>query len=354
MKNNEILVSIVVPVHNCEKFISNTVSLLINQTYKNIEIILVDDSSNDKSYEVCLEASKKDSRISVLKNEGNLGAGFTRNHGLSHANGKYTMFIDCDDVISLAMVEKVVDCVDRFSPDLVLFGYDVFYDGKDGEYFDAHFLKRSFLCDKDEIATFFVDLFPEGIVGFPWNKAYRTELLRKKNIFFSDMKRLEDGVFNIEFFSQASSVAVLPDVLYHYRQSSQNEFFKKTPENYYDLIKNMVEYFFEKFDCKSSSNYVHLKTFYANEISNCIESVYSPQWNMTRKKRNMYLERLASDSFLKESLKECTAVSKYRKFLLSQLFNERYTSIHITVFAKVFIKKKLNPLFSFLKDGIER
>lgn len=104
MQNLE-LISVIVPVYNVEKYIRECLDSIVNQTYKNLQIILVDDGSTDNSGKICDEFAKKDSRITVVHQE-NQGAGVAKNTGLELIEGEYFSIIDSDDYIDLSMYEK--------------------------------------------------------------------------------------------------------------------------------------------------------------------------------------------------------------------------------------------------------
>lgn len=110
----EKLVSVIVPNYNCEKYIEETLNSILNQTYKNIEIIVIDDCSNDKSFEIALDYSQKHSNIIVEKLEKNSGAATARNRGIELANGKYIAFLDSDDIWLETKLEKQI----RFMEDM--------------------------------------------------------------------------------------------------------------------------------------------------------------------------------------------------------------------------------------------
>lgn len=106
MKKKEKLVSIIVPVYNAEKFIDDTIKSILQQTYNNYELILVNDCSKDKTLEILKEYSKKDKRIKVIENKKNLGVALTRNNGIKEAKGEYICFIDADDKWDKDKLEK--------------------------------------------------------------------------------------------------------------------------------------------------------------------------------------------------------------------------------------------------------
>lgn len=111
------LVSIVVPVYNVEKYLNRCISSIVNQTYENIEIILVDDGSKDNSGEICDEWAEKDTRIKVI-HKSNGGLSSARNAGASVAQGEYISFIDSDDYIRPIMIKDLVLCCEKYNADI--------------------------------------------------------------------------------------------------------------------------------------------------------------------------------------------------------------------------------------------
>ena len=110
------LISVIVPIYNVEDYISKCIESIINQTYKNLEIILVNDGSKDKSFDISLEYEKKDERIKLFTKE-NGGLSDARNYGLDRATGKYLAFIDSDDFVDLLMFETMINEIEKKYPE---------------------------------------------------------------------------------------------------------------------------------------------------------------------------------------------------------------------------------------------
>lgn len=117
-KTNEPLVSVIIPVYNAEKFIKDTLESVINQTYKNLEIICVNDCSTDKSLDILNEYAKKDSRIKVFSNEVNSRVAKTRNNAVAHATGEYLAFCDADDIWRKEKIQKQIEFMKNENCDL--------------------------------------------------------------------------------------------------------------------------------------------------------------------------------------------------------------------------------------------
>ena len=124
MSRNDSLISIIVPVYNVEQYLSRCVDSLVNQTYHNIEIILVDDGSPDRSGEICDEYAKKDKRVKVI-HQSNGGLSDARNTALDIAKGDYLMFVDSDDWIEPTMYEEMLSFMEKEQLDLVECGINL-------------------------------------------------------------------------------------------------------------------------------------------------------------------------------------------------------------------------------------
>ena len=122
------LVSVIIPVYNVEKYLSKCLDSIVNQTYNNLQIILVNDGTKDNSLEICQNYQNKDSRIQVINKE-NGGLSSARNKGLEYAEGKYCLFVDSDDYVELDLIESAVSKMEEVNADMVVFGFERFYEG---------------------------------------------------------------------------------------------------------------------------------------------------------------------------------------------------------------------------------
>ena len=203
------MVSIIVPVYNSEKSILRCVSSLINQTYKEIEIILVNDGSIDKSEEICLSLCDKDSRIKYYCKE-NGGAASARNYGLSKSTGDFILFVDSDDYTMPNMVETMMQYQSNGNVDWVICGIKVI-----GKY------KKSVISIVDAINLNIVAIgeiiaryYTKAIIHSPCNKLYKRSLI--KEYMNTDFRWGEDYVFNVMYMKNIQTVSVISNPLYVY------------------------------------------------------------------------------------------------------------------------------------------
>ena len=160
------LISVVVPVFNVEKYLSRCIDSIINQTYRNLEIILVDDGSSDKCPQICDSYALKDKRIKVMHKK-NEGVSEARNVGLHASKGKYISFIDSDDYINEFMFEKMVKAYTNNQIDLVVCAFNREYN----EHKDKYSYGKDFILQKNKERDVF-DLFKEESIDMNcvWNK----------------------------------------------------------------------------------------------------------------------------------------------------------------------------------------
>ena len=127
------LISVIVPVYNVEKYLRPCVESILEQTYKNIEVILVNDGSTDKSKAICLELAEKDKRISFYE-KANSGLSDTRNVGLEKATGDYILFVDSDDLLSFNAIESLYKLCKKYNADIAVESICHFTDGEEPDF----------------------------------------------------------------------------------------------------------------------------------------------------------------------------------------------------------------------------
>ena len=204
-------VSIIVPVYNVENYLSKCLDSLINQTYKDIQIICVNDGSTDNSSKILYEYAQKDSRIKIAEKE-NGGLFSARHEGMKYVDGDYILFVDSDDYVDRTLVEK---CVNTADADIVVFGA---FSVKKDKITSGGYGYSKIPC-KYFKKTFNKDDFGKDIFKFPptaWSKMYRTSFIKENNIRFQEIRNGEDQLFFIHSMLTAKKIAVIPENLYYY------------------------------------------------------------------------------------------------------------------------------------------
>lgn len=249
------MISVVVPVYKAENFLSNCIKSILNQTYRDLEVILVDDGSPDSSGQICEEYAEKDGRIKVIHQK-NAGAAAARNCGLKAATGKYIAFADSDDWIDQDMYEKMVEAAEAQNCDLVV--CDCLKESGAGSQVYTHELPGGFY-DRDAMAAQYLpQLLMPNTMEYPVTISnclllIRREVIAENQISFpAGMRFSEDLLFGSEvgYFSQ-SMTYLKGYTPYHYRQNPDSvthaEFKDKWPL-LLELYRRIKETFEKKTD----------------------------------------------------------------------------------------------------------
>lgn len=233
------LLSIIMPVYNGQAYIEETIKNVLNQTLKNIELIIIDDGSTDNSRDIISLYMNKDSRIKAIFSE-NHGVSSARNTGISISNGEYIGFIDVDDKIENNMYEKLYTKAIKNSSDLVCCGMILKTDY--GDFRISPSKVEINALGKDMIET---ELYKSYICSDKkclaecWNKIYKTEIIKQYDIRFdTNMKHGEDFLFNLQFVTNINSATFIPDNLYLYNRKNINSVTKKYMN---DMINIAIE-----------------------------------------------------------------------------------------------------------------
>ena len=207
-------ISLIIPVYNKEKYIRTCLDSLINQTYKDIEIICVDDGSCDESFNILKEYEKVDSRIIVIHQD-NRGAGNARNVGIKSARGKYMQFLDADDFFEIDMVEKMYYRAEELHTDIVICNA-LQYDDETGIEEEHAWLRYQFVYNEPFSYKDVNNIF-NITTSCIWNKLYNTEFIRNNNIWYQEIKTNNDTAFAIISLLLANRIACVDEPFVHYR-----------------------------------------------------------------------------------------------------------------------------------------
>lgn len=240
---NQPLVSIILPVYNAQSHLARCVGSICAQTYRNIEIIILNDGSKDQSLPVCEEFRQKDPRI-LLVDKANSGVSDTRNLGLKLASGKYVEFVDSDDYLDPDFTERLVAAAEENEADFVIAPYkmvipagaskpeqvlDKIQDelgvmsvARPPEVREYGFLPAG-VYDKDTFALRLMDKPASYFYSVLWNKLYRRDILTGNDIqFVSEMRWAEDLVFNLRYIQYAERFVAIDKPGYYYVQNPQS------------------------------------------------------------------------------------------------------------------------------------
>lgn len=219
INKKEILLSIIIPIYNSELYLRRCLDSVISQTYKNLEIICVDDGSTDKSCQILDEYKEKDSRIIILKSN-HQGVSAARNAGLDVATGDYIGFVDSDDYISKEMYEQLISKTNDGQVDIVSCGYYMSYDNNDIPMCNKDCVPENTLSSREFLIYMYERDKYKNVASYLWTRIIGIELINGEVPirFDEELKIGEDILFLAEICIRANLVSHIDKCLYYYYQ----------------------------------------------------------------------------------------------------------------------------------------
>lgn len=210
-------ISVIIPAYNVEKYINDCLSSIVNQTLRDIEIIVIDDGSTDKTGEIISKFANSDDRILTVTQK-NQGQAVARNNGIKLAKGEYIGFVDSDDYIDNDYFEKLYNAAKQYNCDMAV--TSILKHKKNYSQYNLLFKKSHIadsidrkikLCEDRKHRFFYV-----------WNKIFRTSLVKDNSIYFPEGRIFEDVTFSMEAIYCANKIVSVPDVKYHYNENANS------------------------------------------------------------------------------------------------------------------------------------
>ena len=335
-----IKVSVIVPIYKVEKYLHRCVNSISTQTYKNLEIILVDDGSPDNCPAICDEYAASDARIKVIHKE-NGGLSDARNFGMDAATGKYILFVDSDDWIENNTVEKLVDIIEREQVDFVRF--NSVWDGRteipDGTPCISEPSRQLDLglYDKEKIKR---EIYPRllithdlflGPVLSAWSSFYSREFIESNNLRFDKpVKYSEDSIFSARVVTKAKTFFVIEDCYYHYCFNSESISFGRHSD-WWDVAKLRNGYYkkyfagFDEYDF--SEQFKRMSIF-------CVLDGLS-EWHLydNDSQKLDYIKTIMNDEFTVAAMKHINVCKvPFKKWVLLYLIKFKLARIYFWIF----------------------
>lgn len=294
--------SIIVPIYNSEKYLKNCIDSILNQTYGDFELLMIDDGSTDMSSKICDEYEKKDDRIRVVHKK-NGGVSTARNNGLNVAEGEYLIFVDSDDSIEKYMLERINEKIIENDADFIICG----------KFKEEQEINLEKIINNTDIENL-KDMIINEKINSTWGKAYKRKIMQMIR-FDTSITIGEDLLFNIEYMKKTKRIYMLNKKLYNYNTENENSLTKKYIKNKYEQLTKVniqLENYLKQYKNKkldSVSAYIKLK----NKIS-CIIDLNNKECNLTIKEKQNYIKCLKKDN------KRIIKYLGIEKYIISILF----------------------------------
>lgn len=319
------LISIIIPVYNVEQYLSRCINSIINQTYKNIEIILVNDGSTDNSQEICNKYKIKDNRINVI-NKKNGGLSDARNEGIKVATGKFITFVDSDDYVSDDYVDCLFSMIDEEKADIAVCTYRVVNDNEQKKYL-ATSKQR---CNKvfSGIDAIKNSWYKKEITNSAWAKLYKKELFF--NVEYPKGKVYEDLGTTYKLLYKAKKVVYADCRIYYYvqrKESIMHSCSKKRIEDRFEISDEIIDWSKKKCcECLPAAKSINLYSAVQGLADLDKENYTDSLWN---KSINGIIE------FRKDVLKDIHAPKKMRLLAMICFVNPRMLKKLLNIYRKV-------------------
>lgn len=248
-------ISVIIPVYNVEPYLRQCLDSVVNQTYRNLEIIIVDDGSPDNCGRICDEYAAKDDRIRIIHKK-NAGVSAARNDGMKIASGEWTTFVDADDWLDLDYFDRMVSSMPEEKPDIFSSGgYIAVYPERQvlRYLFETPFFERGkaiqTVCVAKTLTKRYGTDGKSDLAAFAtcWNRLYRTGFLQENDFRFDvGVHPMEDVLFHLNVFSKAQAIGGCTYIGYHYRQdvasSALRRFNPSWPEMFFTCVNHISEF----------------------------------------------------------------------------------------------------------------
>ncbi|MFV0157749.1 glycosyltransferase [Empedobacter falsenii] len=316
--NDKPLISIVIPVYNVEVYLEQCVKSIINQSFTDYEILLINDGSTDNSGSLCDKLKKECDYITVF-HQANAGVGAARNKGIINASGKYIYFLDSDDFVSDDFFEKLLPFLNK--------DFDVLQFGFSRVNIKGGFLNNQIpklnkeITDLQKDRDALIDIFDSGVGMALWDKIINLELLTVNNLLVDNKKRGEDIAFNIDLFSVSKKVLILSNSLVNYRivMGTGTKSDSYIVENHIDNFIKIKSYF----DGLSSYK---VKDFLLKLFDRWFFVVIPLNIAVLNKKeQKRVVDLLFDNNFIRLYLKENNLkLNLYQKLMINSILNRKY------------------------------
>lgn len=279
------LISVIVPVYQGEKHIYNCIESIQRQTYKNLEIIVVNDGSTDKTSIIIDKLAMEDDRVLSFYQD-NQGVSVARNKGIECANGEFVMFVDADDEIESELCETLINTINERQMDLAVCGSKHIKGNKEIIITSTDLLEYS----KKELLGEFKTQSNTYIYQNVWGKLYRSDFIKKCK-FIEGVRLGEDLIFNFQYFKYISSICLVPYVGYRYfinLQSATHKFRETDFEGQKIIRKYSMEFYHEVLGGKDNSQVIE-NVYIGNCLGIIMSLVVNENYKNIIKNLNIYL-----------------------------------------------------------------
>lgn len=324
-------VSIIVPVYNNEAVIGRCIESILNQTFEDFELIIINDGSKDKSKSIIQKYADKDCRIKFINNNNN-GVSETRNIGIRNATGIYIQFVDADDFIDKYMLEYEVKILEEKEADMIITGLYLDIENKGNIQTNIQTFDYYEGCEQKTIALSVLNRLGGTYINSPINKLYKSKIIKENKLFMDKEISLgEDLIFNLKYLEYCKKVVFSDKIFYHYWMKTDNNLTFKFRKDKLDLMYLMYNKAVEYFEISglTEEEYKDLNKHFIKWMYSCFVDLHNKGCNLTYNEKVDYLNKSittykniinkATDLSLSQSILRVSLSSSMMILIISKL-----------------------------------
>ena len=314
--------SIIIPMYNCEDKLHISMDSILGQEYEDYELILIDDSSSDNTYEEAKKYQDNNNRIKLLKNESGKGPSDGRNRGLEEAEGDYILFCDADDQLENDTLKKL-DKILENKYDIVFFGYwDARFEKNNIIKKNIHMAEQRIIKTNEEFKELYKELDGLSFTYPVWNKAYSRKFINNcKARFPKETSVAEDFIFNLQLYKQAENVYISDECFYNYIQHSKSitSTFNKNKIDGVEYVYKYAVNFMEQWNPEMANI---IRNRYINDVSVYVNNMFNKDSTINNKEKYDIVTKIIDKKSIQECIKQ-TKCSSFRNKLMSVLLRRK-------------------------------
>lgn len=334
------LVSIVIPIYNAERYIGQCLESILSQSYRNIEVILINDGSEDSSGTICEHYATRDSRIKIFE-QANQGPSVARNKGIRHSKGKFLQFVDADDEISIDMVEKMVMAYDS-EVDLVICGYNSTVN-EGNKIIESRIIPSiQGIYSINQLMYHFPELFDRRLIHSPCNKLYNRNLIVEERIEFpKKVNHGEDLLFNINYLRKCQNISLIQKPFYQYIKVNNPQSLTKIYklnylQNRKDIFKQISSFLMAYPEVPE--NIKLLQKIYTSYVLRCLENIFHKDLHLTRSMKRKEIQKILTDRWVQDNIQDFIAKSYRHKLIKFFIKQKSIYGITLLFYLRDFVK----------------
>lgn len=348
-------VSIIIPVYNAARHLEKCLNSVLNQTYDNIEVVIVNDGSTDNSKEICELFAEKNKQIKLINQE-NSGPSVARNSGIKSSTGKYIQFVDSDDTIEKDMTQKYVDSIND-EVELVICGYRSILIETGNKKIAEKIPKHCGIIHINDFLNIFGVYYENWLINSLWNKFYTADVIKKNNIGFDpDIRLGEDLLFTLKYIIRCKRINVIPDVLYNYIALESGSLTRSYRKNLFinqKMLFQKVKEFLKENNSYNELNQMINKKMYFDSIIVCFENTINQKNSLNYIKKINEIKNIIDDETIIGIIYNKTddELTIQHKFIRLLLVMKSSFGIYVYFSIKDFIRSNFISFFRVVKGN---